>query len=321
MKRAALIDANFLAYRAKFATGQLSYGNYRTGIIYSFFNQVFTIAKIVKPDEFIFFWDSKKSKRREIYSTYKEKRREPKTEIEEQEWKAAFRQFNKLRKTLLPECGFVNSFMQSGYEADDLIAKYVQTHGDAQDLIIVTSDDDLLQLLDKCSIYNLGKEKYVRCDDFISEYGILPSQWGYVKQLAGCTSDNVDGVPGVGTKTAIKYVRKELKEDSKAYKSIMSCEEVIERNKELVLLPFEGTELVDFQESKFDMLNFLRMCRKYGMASFRKDDKKEEIKSLFLKGENDGKRKTEERRSKGRNKRKESSKGSQESKRKGFGVR
>lgn len=285
-KKVALIDSSFICYRAYFALPRLSYKNKRSEIVYSFLGQVFTVAKTLQADQYLFFWDSKKSKRKEIFPEYKSKRnKREKTEEEKEEWKIVYSQFEQLRKRILPEMGFNNNFRQSGYESDDLLAKYVQAHGEAEDLTIVTSDDDLLQLLDYCRIFNLGKNLIVTGDDFIKKYGIQPKQWVEAKKLCGCKSDEIPGIKGVGESTAIKFLKGELNPESKAYKNITEADkEVILRNEVLVALPFKGTEDVVVRPDSFDMLGFLRLCRKYGMDSFRSEKRKEEIKQLF-KGE------------------------------------
>lgn len=280
--RVALIDSNYLCYKAKLTTGHFAHEGVRTGVVYGFFNQLVKIAEKIDPDKFVFFWDSRQNKRKEILSTYKEKRRQNITDEEKLEWKLAFAQFTQLRKKLLPQIGFSNNFLQKGYESDDLLASYVfaEEYGD-QEKYIITADDDLLQLLDHCNIYNPSKDAVSTADKFKKEYGIDPSQWGLVKQIAGCTSDNVPGVEGVGEKTAIKYILGDLKRTHKTYEKIKNNKEVIDRNKELVVLPFKGTKNIKLKEDQFKMSEFLRLCRQFGMNSFRQEDRKEKIRSLF----------------------------------------
>ena len=135
-------------------------------------------------------------------------RRPDLTEWEKEEWEIAFDQFKQLRKRILPRIGFNNNHLQTGYEADDLIAKYVKDN--AEELVIASADNDLLQLLYFADFLNLSKNKLITSKSFFSEYGILPAQWGMVKQIAGCSSDNVKGIQGVGEITAIKYLKGEL---------------------------------------------------------------------------------------------------------------
>lgn len=279
-----LIDSNFLCHRAAYTVGNLEYNGVETGITYGFFNQLINVCKKVEPNNIIFFWDSKKSLRKELLPSYKEKRTSNKTEEEQQQWRQAYKQFSKIHKKLLPQIGLKNNFIQIGYESDDLIAQYVFEAKPDEYVVIASADDDLLQLLTKdCHIYNLGKNKLITAEDFEEEKGIAPELWQKVKMIAGCSSDNVPGVPGVGEKKAIQFLRGELNKNTKTYQKILDNKELIEFNKKLVVLPFEGTMKIHKRSNKnsFSMKQFLVMCREYGFSSFRNDEKKEEIRNLF----------------------------------------
>jgi len=285
MERVVLIDSNYLCYRGLYSTNSLRYYGIRTGIIFSFFNQLIKIAEVVRPDNFLFFWDSKSSKRKKILPIYKENRRKKQlSEVELEERRVAFIQFSQLRKKILPEIGFHNNIIQKGYESDDTIARYVLDNNTREDLVIATADDDMLQLLGSCKIFNLHRNKYYTAEQFRRDYGIEPKLWIKVKMIAGCTSDNVPGVPGVGEKTALKYLTGGLKKSTKAYRNIVASPEVAEFNHKLVALPFPGTKRVIASDNQFHMLAFLRMCRRFGMNSFRREDKKVLIKQFFSKG-------------------------------------
>jgi len=171
-------------------------------------------------------------------------------------------------------------YIQSGYESDDLIARYVFDNA-SEDIYIVTADDDMLQLLHKAKIFNMAKSRIYQNQDFQNDYGIKPTDWAYVKMIAGCKSDNVPGIDGVGEKTAIKYIKGDLKKSTKAYQKIKEGSETINFNHQLVSLPFKGTKSMEIEENEFNMREFLRFCRDYGLNSFRKDDRKEEIREHF----------------------------------------
>jgi DNA polymerase-1 len=275
-----IVDSNFLCYRAKLTVGNLEYNGVSTGIMFGFFKQLLKAAQEVQPDRIVFTWDSKKSKRKKLLSTYKEKRRENQTEEEKQEWEEAFKQFHQLRKEILPSIGFHCNYIQTGVESDDLIAQYVL---DSEDNIIhiVTADDDLLQLLDNAYIYNPAKNKQMSRREFVRKKEIEPSQWAEVKQIAGCKSDNVPGVEGVGEQTAIQYLLGRLKRSSKKYQKIIDSQELIQFNERLVKLPFEDTKPLKSKHNEFNMREFLYVCREFGLNSFRKDNVKEEIREYF----------------------------------------
>ena len=210
------------------------------------------------------------------------KRRPDLTEWEKQDWAIAFSQFIQLRKRILPRIGFKNNHLQMGYEADDLIARYAMDNAD-NELVIASADADLFQLLGYADMLNLSKNKLITQRSFIQEFGIRPIQWQEVKQIAGCNSDNVAGIPGVGEKTAIRFLRGELPEKHKTFQKIKEGKEVIERNHALVVLPFRGTKTIQEQEDNFKITEFIDVCRELGIESLLTKDRKEEIKLLFIK--------------------------------------
>ncbi|MFH1547636.1 MAG: hypothetical protein ABIC57_04060, partial [bacterium] len=71
--------------------------------------------------------------------------------------------------------------------------------------------NDLFQLLDYCTLYNISTKTLTTKEEFERNYSISSRKWHLVKTIAGCSSDNVSGAKGVGEKTAIKYLNNELK--------------------------------------------------------------------------------------------------------------
>ena len=314
MKKTVLVDSNYLCHRAMHSTNNMRFNGIRTGIVFGFFQQLITLATTLRPDQFIFFWDSdsKASERKKLLPIYKEKPKKELSEAEQEERKMAFAQFTQLRRTILPEIGFNNNIIQKGYESDDTIARYALDHGGREDIVIATADDDMLQLLDHAKIYNLYRNELYTAEKFRADYGIEPNLWVEVKKIAGCNSDNIPGVMGVGEKTAIKYLTKGLKESTKTFKDITASPEVIEFNHKLVKLPFPGTKRIEIVKDEFSMIAFLRMCRQFGMYSFRTESKKALIRKLFTGGSSDVQEKQKSRK-RSRSKsisRKESGKGS-----------
>jgi 5'-3' exonuclease len=196
----------------------------------------------------------------------------------------ALDQFDLLRRKILPAIGFRNVLMQKGLEADDLIAKTVwQKEG--INFIIVASDEDLFQLLqfNNVRMYNPNKRKMMTKSRFEEEYGIRADQWTKVKQIAGCPDDNVPGIPGVGNKTVIKFLRAELKHSTKAWQNIAAKHQsdLYERNIKLTTLPHKVTQDVVLVPDEFDIKGFKKICKKYGMVSFLKPNKLLDWKGLF----------------------------------------
>jgi len=96
------------------------------------------------------------------------------------------------------------------YEADDLIATYVdQILKKGAKVTIVSSDKDLMQLYKKgVRIFDPMKNKFITDDDVLKKFGVDASKVIDVQSLAGDSSDNVPGVPGIGVKTAAELINK-----------------------------------------------------------------------------------------------------------------
>lgn len=264
-----LIDSHSICHRAKHAMKGLSYKEMQTGVIFGFLNSVLELAEKFNTMQLIFAWDSKKSLRLEMYSGYKATKSVDKTDDEVVLERLSRPQFTEIRDEILPELGFVNSFLQPGYEADDIIADLVVNV--SSPCTVVSRDNDLYQLLDHCNMYDIQAKSSVTKQGFKKTYGIEPSEWATVKSIAGCNTDTVEGIRGVGVITACKYLRGELKENTKAYQEIQSEEgqRIIERNRKLVTLPLKGVERFTIQRQlplKWD--RFFEMCVKYGFKSF-----------------------------------------------------
>lgn len=269
-----LIDSHGVGFKAAF-TLDLSNDNAHTGVIYGFFRDLLTLSQSFGTNEFMFFFDSRKSLRKSMHSFYKNKRNEDPT-IKAVK-KIAHPQLDALRKTILPTMGFKNIFIQAGYESDDLIAEYVLANNlsdNPEELVIVSSDQDLFQLLgDHCRMWLPGKKAIYDAKMFTEEWGIQPAQWAFVKALGGCKSDDVPGIPGVAEKSAAAFLRNELKPVHKKYQSITSEEgkSIEARNLPIVKLPLEGTRLVEYQQDRLDFKGFRDVCSEYGFVSFRRN--------------------------------------------------
>ena len=154
-----------------------------------------------KPTHFAVIFDSaRKTFRNEIYSDYKANRSEAPDDL--------VPQFEYIRKSVLafnlPSVELVN------YEADDLIATYVdQILKKGAKVTIVSSDKDLMQLYRKdVRIFDPMKNKFISNEDVKNKFGVDPDKVIDVQALAGDSSDNVPGVPGIGVKTAAELINK-----------------------------------------------------------------------------------------------------------------
>lgn len=231
-----ILDSSFLVYRAQYAMED------DVPAVFGFIATVLAIRERFDSDNMVFCFDSGDLKRKIILPTYKDRKRDP---IHEEQHKIAQGVMQSIRHFILPELGFQNILHQQGYEADDIIASVIlNSMKPEDDAIIVSSDNDLHQLLSpRVIIYNPTKEEILNEQKFMLKWdGLKPIEWPCVKAIAGCNSDNIKGVRGVGDKTAVKHILGKLPWYSAAAEKIktMTKEEYNTRLK-LVLLPFEGT--------------------------------------------------------------------------------
>ena len=205
-----LIDGSGYIFRAYYALPPLSRKSdgLPTGAVSGFCSMLFKLLEdsksnqnLQKPTHFAVIFDSaRKTFRNEIYSDYKANRSEAPDDLAPQ--------FEYIRKSVLafnlPSVDLPN------YEADDLIATYVdQILKKGAKVTIVSSDKDLMQLYKKgVRIFDPMKNKFITDDDVVKKFGVDASKVIDVQSLAGDSSDNVPGVPGIGVKTAAELINK-----------------------------------------------------------------------------------------------------------------
>jgi len=146
----------------------------------------------------VIFDAARKNFRNDIYPEYKANRDET-PEI-------LIPQFPLIRQAT--EAFGIPALETEGFEADDLIATYARLATEAgKKVTIVGSDKDLMQLVnDDVRIYDPMKGRYMGAEDVIEKFGVPPNKVIDVQALAGDSSDNVPGVPGIGIKTAAQLI-------------------------------------------------------------------------------------------------------------------
>ena len=203
-----LIDGSGYIFRAYYALPPLSRKSdgMPTGAVSGFCSMLFKLLEDsksnenkYKPTHFAVIFDAaRKNFRNEIYSDYKANRSDAPDDL--------VPQFEFIRKSVkafnLPSIELIN------YEADDLIATYVeQILKEGAKATIVSSDKDLMQLYKKnIRIYDPMKNKFISNEDVNNKFGVNPDKVIDVQALAGDSSDNVPGVPGIGVKTAAELI-------------------------------------------------------------------------------------------------------------------
>jgi len=205
-----LIDGSGYIFRAYYALPPLTRKSdgLPVGAVSGFCSMLFKLLEdsksnenLQKPTHFAVIFDAaRKTFRNEIYSDYKANRSEAPDDLAPQ--------FEYIRKSVvafnLPSVDLPN------YEADDLIATYAeQILSKGAKVTIVSSDKDLMQLYKKdVRLFDPMKNKFITPEDILTKFGVGPEKVIDVQSLAGDSSDNVPGVPGIGVKTAAELINK-----------------------------------------------------------------------------------------------------------------
>lgn len=237
-----LVDSNGLAWRAAHTTGFMRSEGQPTGVAFGVLREIEALTELYNPEVVVWAFDRRgPGLRKEIDPGYKNRTY---TEDELAQRVLIYEQIDRLRGKILPALGYKNILSARGYEADDIIAKVAKELPDDVDAIIVSGDEDLWQCLSpSVRQYHPVNRATVTLEKFRAKWGIEPPMWAHVKALAGCASDTVTGVEGVGEKTAAKWFAGTLKNTSKIYGKIKGSLAIHNRNIKLVRLPFPGLEL------------------------------------------------------------------------------
>ena len=205
-KKLLLIDGHSMAYRAFYA---LPVENFTTAMgqhtnaIYGFATMLISLIKEEKPTHVAVAFDvSRKTFRSEIFPEYKANRASTPDE---------FRSQMTYLHEFIDGCG-IEHFQLEGYEADDLIATISKkAEKDGFEILICTGDRDSFQLVNEKTtvLYpKRGVSEMARMtpDAVFEKYGMTPAQYPDFAALRGDPSDNLPSIPGVGEKTASKWV-------------------------------------------------------------------------------------------------------------------
>jgi DNA polymerase-1 len=200
-----LIDGSGYIFRAFHALPPLTRPSdgLPVGAVHGFCAMLWKLLRETKaseaPTHFAVIFDaSEKTFRNEIYKEYKAHRPPAPEELVPQ-----FPLIRDAVKAFNVACLELN-----GYEADDLIATYAKQVVDAGgDVTIVSSDKDLMQLVRPGVVmFDAMKAKKIGRDEVMEKFGVPPEKVVDVQSLAGDSTDNVPGVPGIGVKTAAELI-------------------------------------------------------------------------------------------------------------------
>ena len=201
-----LVDGHALIYRAYHALPELTDPRGRlVNAVYGFSRILLNVLREFKPDYIVVTFDRKeKTIRADLEETYKANRPEMPDNLKPQ--------VELIRKVVAALN--IPQFALPGYEADDLIGTIAKriTNERALDVLIVTGDKDLLQLVDdQIHVFipkrgRFGQDIEYDEDQVKTRLGINPDQLVDLKALMGDSSDNIKGVKGIGKKTATKLI-------------------------------------------------------------------------------------------------------------------
>jgi len=199
-----LIDSFALLFRAYAALPPLEYHGKPLGAVYGFLSILYRFILKTKPQNIIAAFDRPEPTLRKIvHQEYKAQRPEPATDL--------VVQISELEKALswlkIPIISF------SGYEADDIIATIARQASQEHDVVILTGDKDMLQLIDDrvwvlTPKIGFGSDTLYNKEVFKNKYDFSHTYWVDYKALRGDPSDNLPGAKGIGEKIATELVKK-----------------------------------------------------------------------------------------------------------------
>lgn len=204
--RLLLLDGHSLAYRAFYALPVATFSTSSgqpTNAVYGFTSMLLNVIRDEKPTHLAVAFDvSRKTFRTERYSEYKANRASTPDEFKGQV---------ELIKEVLASLR-IPSLEVDGFEADDIIATLVKNaKAEDYEILICTGDRDTFQLVDGTTTVLYPKKGVsdmarMTPDAIEEKYGLTPEQYSDFAALRGDPSDNLPGVPGVGEKTAQKWI-------------------------------------------------------------------------------------------------------------------
>lgn len=270
MSLVLLIDGMNLFIRSWAAFPQMSSHGYQVGGCIGFLKTLQKLTRELSPSAVCVIWEGGGSqRRRKLFPEYKLNKRPEKLnrfygddipDTEKNKKNQLLSLLGMLKQT--PIC----QVYVDNCEGDDIIAFLCKGPFRDDDKIIVSSDKDMLQLLDeKTRVYSTHKKKIITSEDVLKEYKIHVNNFAIAKALCGDASDNIPGVKGLGYKTVsskFPFLAKEESiilqdllnyaashaSESGIYKRVYAEANTVHRNWDLVHL--DGSMLSANQTSK-----------------------------------------------------------------------
>lgn len=281
MSKLILIDGNAILHRAYHALPPLTTKRGEPiNAVYGFISMLLRVIQDLKPTHLVVAFDRKEPTfRHKEYKDYQSHR--PETD------KSLISQFDKAKRVI--DAFGIPYYDKVGFEADDVIGTLAkQAEKKLEEIVIVTGDKDILQLVTKKTkvylpVRGLSDAKLMEAKDVVEKMGVRPDQIDDYKALVGDPSDNYPGVPGVGPKTATKLLA-EYETVENVYKNIDKIQEntakKLKEGKDLAIVSQKLAEIVtnvpvklDVEKSgkwKIDNKNVLDLFAEYGFKTLTK---------------------------------------------------
>ena len=192
--------------------------------VFGFTKMLIKLIDDLKPHYAAVIFDvSRKTFRNDLFEFYKANRSEPPEDL--------IPQFSLIREAT--EAIGLPVVEMEGFEADDLIATYANIAlKSTKKAIVVSSDKDLMQLVDHNTLlFDPMKQLWIDDVKVYEKFGVYPDQIADFLALTGDSVDNIPGVPGVGSKSAIFLLN-----------HFKTLDQVIQRNQEIAYLSFRGAK-------------------------------------------------------------------------------
>ncbi|MEY3149283.1 MAG: hypothetical protein RL029_557 [Actinomycetota bacterium] len=287
-----LLDGHSLAYRAFYALPVENFATssgQHTNAIYGFASMIINLIRDEKPTHIATAFDvSRKTFRSEKFPEYKANRASTPDEFRSQ---ISF--INELLDAFQ-----IPHFELEGYEADDIIATFVDKYSSEAEILICTGDRDSFQLVKKgvTVLYpKKGVTELARMtpEAVVEKYGLTPEQYPDFAALRGDPSDNLPSIPGVGEKTATKWIQEfgSLKEliakvdevPGKAGDALRAALPSVITNRELTQLRHDLPLSIAFNDLQWSGIDKAHTTKLFDQLEIKA--LKERIKSLYATSE------------------------------------
>jgi ribonuclease HI len=198
-----LLDGSSYIYRAYYGYRDLATSTGTpTNAVFGFTKMLLSLLQEKQPDYLAVIFDPPREEtfRRELYPDYKANRDAMPEDLADQ--------IQYIRKIL--QALNISTLKVASFEADDVIATLARRYtSENLQVTVVTGDKDLMQIVDQnISLLDTMKDKRSGPEEVLERFGVPAKRVADVLGLAGDTSDNIPGVPGVGEKTAAELVRR-----------------------------------------------------------------------------------------------------------------